>query len=210
MIPRFPFRQIVILDLALGFCLTTLVAKADEAPAPGGTPAKAAATAAAHAWSELPDLLARIAAPAFADREFVITDYGAAGDGRADCTAAFRDAIAACNRAGGGRVVVPAGFFLTGAIHLQSNVNLHLARNATIRFSTEPKDYLPVVSTRYEGNEVMNFSPFIYALGQENVAITGDGTLDGQASRAVWYSWKSNPDPKQLGSMTARGVPVEQ
>jgi polygalacturonase len=210
MIPRFPFRQTFILDMTLAFCLATLVSKADEALSAGDAPAKVASTAAARAWSELPDLLARIAPPVFPGREFVITDYGAVGDGHTDCTGAFRDAIAACSRDGGGRVVVPAGVFLTGAIHLQSNVNLHLVKNATIRFSMEPKDYLPVVFTRYEGNEAMNFSPFIYAPGQENVAITGEGTLDGQASRAVWYSWKSGPDPRQLEAMTARGVPVEQ
>jgi hypothetical protein len=72
MIPRFPFRQIVILDLALVFCLATLVSKADEALAPGG----------ALGWSELPELLARIAPPVFPGRECVITDYGAVGASR--------------------------------------------------------------------------------------------------------------------------------
>jgi polygalacturonase len=200
MITRFPFRRAVILGMALVYCLAALIAKADEVLSPGD----------ARGWPELPDLLARITPPVFPGREFAVTDYGAVGDDRTDCTAAFRDAIAACSRAGGGRVVVPAGIFLTGAIHLQSNVNLHLAKNATLRFSTEPRDFLPVVFTRYEGTEVMNYSPFIYALGQKNIAITGQGTLDGQASRAVWYSWKSDGDPNQLVEMADRDVPVDQ
>jgi len=70
-------------------------------------------------------------------------------------------AIAACHGAGGGRVVVPAGVWLTGAIHLKSNVNLHLAAGATLRFSPEPAKYLPVVLTRFEGIECMNFSPLV-------------------------------------------------
>ena len=112
-------------------------------------------------------------------------------DGQTDCRPAISQAIAACHEAGGGRVVVPAGEWLVrGPIHLRSNVNLHLEEGATIRFSTEPSDYLPPVLTRFEGNEVMNYSPLIYAFDQENIAITGKGTLDGQAGPAHWWPWK--------------------
>ena len=72
-----------------------------------------------------------------------------------DATAAFRAAVDACARAGGGRVVVPPGVFLTGPIHLRSNVNLHVSEGATIRFSRDPAAYLPVVLTRWEGVELM-------------------------------------------------------
>ena len=141
-----------------------------------------------------------------------LTSFGAVGDGVTDCTGAFQKAIDACSLGGGGKVVVPKGVYLTGAIHLKSNVNLYVAKGATIRFSTDPKSYLPVVFTRYEGIEAMNYSPFIYALGQENIAITGKGTIDGQASHSIWYSWKSksNPDPEQLVEMGNQGVPVGQ
>src|SRR5215471_1154208 len=77
-------------------------------------------------WSQLPSILARIKAPVFPKREFDITRFGAVPDGRADSSDAFRKAIEACNKAGGGRVIVPAGEFSTGAIHLKSNVNLYL------------------------------------------------------------------------------------
>ena len=124
-----------------------------------------------------PAILARIKAPHFAERDFPITDFGA--NTEADCSDAITKAIAACHAAGGGRVVVPVGVWATGAVHLRSNVNLHLAEGATLRFSAEPAKYLPVVLTRFEGIECMNFSPLIYAFEQENVAITGKGTLDG-------------------------------
>ena len=110
-------------------------------------------------WDRVPGILARIVAPTFRARDFVITSYGAKADGRTDCTSAIRQAISACSAEGGGRVVVPAGGFLTGPIHLRSNVNLHVADGATLRFSTNPNDYLPAVFTRFEGMELMGYSP---------------------------------------------------
>src|SRR5688572_5678231 len=71
-------------------------------------------------WQTVPSILARIRPPRFPARDFRITDHGARGDGRADNTDAIRKAVAAAHAAGGGRVVVPAGTFLTGAIHLKS------------------------------------------------------------------------------------------
>ncbi len=111
-----------------------------------------------------------------------------------NCTAAIRRAIEACSAAGGGRVVVPAGRFLTGAVHLDSNVNLHVVRGATLAFSRDPRHYLPAVLTRFEGTELMNYSPFIYAYEKDNIAITGEGTLDGQADRTHWWPWKGSSD----------------
>jgi polygalacturonase len=141
-------------------------------------------------WSQVPEILARIVPPTFPARDFVITKCGAVADGNTDCSAAIKEAIASCVKAGGGRVVIPAGEFLTGPVHLQSNVNLHLETNAVLRFSTNPKAYLPVVFTRFEGMECYNYSPLIYAFGQKNIAITGAGTLDGQADNANWLAWK--------------------
>ena len=99
-------------------------------------------------WAQVPEILARIRPPAFPARDFVITDYGAVAGGQADCTAAIAKAIDACAAGGGGHVVVPSGGFLTGPIHLKSNVDLHLAAtNSTLKFSTNPKAYLPAVFT---------------------------------------------------------------
>ncbi|MGA3164099.1 MAG: glycoside hydrolase family 28 protein [Verrucomicrobiota bacterium] len=210
MILKFSFHRLFILNLTMALALVNSPGKAGAAPA-NKAQGEAAVATDAQAWSSVPDILAHIVPPTFPDRTFAITSYGANGDGVTDCTGAFQKAIDACSKAGGGKVAVPAGVYLTGTIHLENNVDLDLAKGATIRFSTEPKSYLPVVFTRYEGTEVMNYSPFIYALGQENIAITGEGTIDGQASHSVWYSWKQMPeDPKELVAMGDRGVPVEQ
>ena len=146
-------------------------------------------------WSRLPGILAAIKAPTFPSLDCPITKFGAKGDGTTNSTEAIRRAIAECAGKGGGRVVVPPGDYLTGAIHLKSGVNLHVQKGATLRFSTDPKHYLPVVKTRFEGVEYMGYSPLIYALGQENIAVTGEGTLDGQASDANWWFWKGRATP---------------
>ena len=175
------------------------------------------------AWDELPRILARIQAPVFPAREVDVTRYGAAAGGKLDCGDAIARAIDACNGAGGGRVVIPAGVFLTGPIHLKSNVNLHVSAGATLLFARDPSRYLPVVYTRWEGVECMNYSPFIYADGQENIAITGEGTLDGQADCEHWWPWKGrtqcgwseglpnqNKARERLFEMGDKDVPVRE
>jgi polygalacturonase len=159
--------------------------------------AAAASTLAIRAADREADILARIRPPKFASRDFEITRYGARGDGAMDCTAAIHTAIGECARAGGGRVVVPSGNFLTGAIHLQSRVDLHVSEGATLRFSNNPKHYLPAVFSRWEGTECWNYSPLIYALDQTDIAITGAGTLDGQADDEHWWPWKGRDKREQ-------------
>jgi len=168
-------------------------------------------------WDRLPGILSGIKAPVFPDRDFPITDFGAVADGTTDATAAFREAIEACTSTGGGRVVVPAGEYLTGAIHLKSNVNLHLEEGAVVRFIQDPAAYLPVVLTRWEGVELMNYSPLVYAYGEKNIAITGKGTLDGQAGPENWWHWKRDdhpesqrPDRDRLFTQAEEGVPVAE
>ena len=142
-------------------------------------------------WAQLSRIVARIKQPEFPHREFLITDHGAIGDGKTDCKSAFEKAIEACQEAGGGRVVVPKGTWLVqGPIHLKSNVELNTAVDAKILFGCSPSDYLPRVYTRFEGTELMNYSPPIYAFEQENVALTGEGTLDAQGGAKCWWSWK--------------------
>ncbi len=174
-------------------------------------------------WTiEYPKVLARIKPPKFKKKDYLLTKYGANADGKTLSTDAFKKAIEDCSKNGGGRVVVPAGEFLTGAIHLKSNVNLHVSEGATVKFSMDPKDYLPIVHTRWEGMELMHLSPFIYAYEQTNIAITGAGTLDGQGKSFFW-KWHGNPkyggDPNVLSQKEARArlykmmddnVPVEQ
>jgi len=140
---------------------------------------------------DLPTLIrSRIRTPVIPDLVLVITEFGAVGDGRTDCSTAIADAIAAANAAGGGRVVVPKGVFLTGPVHLESHIELHLERGATLAFIPDPERYLPAVFTRWEGVEFMGLSPLIYAFGKTDVAITGEGTLDGGADETHWWPWK--------------------
>jgi polygalacturonase len=144
-------------------------------------------------WDSVAQILGRIRPPVFPQRDINITRHGAVGDGITDCSEALRQAIDACTRSGGGRVVVPAGDFLTGPIHLRSHVNLHLAEGARLRFIQDPDRYLPAVYTRWEGVECMSYSPFIYAFQQENIAVTGPGMLDGQADNDHWWNWTGSP-----------------
>jgi polygalacturonase len=185
----------------------------------GAALARSRAWAADDPWVTVyPRILQRIQPPKFPNRDFDVSRYGAKPDGKTDCTGAFRQAIEEASRAGGGRVVVAEGVCLTGAIHLKSNVNLVVRKGATIRFDTDPKLY-PIVLTRFEGLECMNYSPFIYALDQENIAVTGGGTLDGQANAGHWWPWarKRGPDGENqrkaraaLGEMAEKGVPVAE
>ncbi len=176
----------------------------------------------ADAWAEVPKILARIVPPKFPKKDFSILKYGAKADGTTDNSGAIRRAIEDCHKKGGGRVIVPAGDFLTGAIHLKSNVNLHVSKGATLKFSQDATKYLPVVFTRWEGMELMSYSPFIYAYEQTNIAITGEGTLDGQSKSGFW-KWHGNPryggdpnvisqkpDRAKLYEMMDKNVPVSE
>ncbi|HLZ64248.1 MAG TPA: glycosyl hydrolase family 28 protein, partial [Ktedonosporobacter sp.] len=135
-------------------------------------------------WPAANDILATTTVPSFPSTTFPVTTYGAKGDGHTDNTAAFAKAIAACNAAGGGHVVVPSGTYSTGAIHLLSNVDFHLNSGATLMFNGNAANYPPVL-TRYEGVECLNHSPLVYAHGQTNIALTGSGTLDASGT-ASW------------------------
>ena len=172
-------------------------------------------------WSTADAIVARIRPPRFPNRDFDITKFGARPDGATDATEAIRRAIGACHDAGGGRVVVPAGRFATGAIHLKSGVNLHVTEQATLLFSRDPRAYLPVVFTRWEGVELMNYSPLIYAFGERDLAVTGTGTLDGQAGPDHWWPWKGGAskvtgqpdqlaDRAELMKLSTAGTPVER
>ena len=111
-----------------------------------------------------------------------ITDYGAVADSSVVCTAAIQSAIDACAASGGGRVTVPAGTFISGTIWLKSHVELHLEHGSKLVASTQREDYNALDA--YEQNysclhEEWLGQHFILAIEQEDVAITGSGTLDG-------------------------------
>ena len=158
--------------------------------------------ASAQGWNETVyrQIESNIKAPTFPDKEFVITKYGASVDATAAKNQkAINKAIAACSKAGGGKVIVPAGVWNTGAITLLSNVNLVVKKDASLLFAFDTSLY-PIVKTRWEGMDCMNYQPCIYAYGATNVAITGKGTIDGNGSRETWwpmcgaekYGWNAN------------------
>lgn len=133
-------------------------------------------------------------------------------------TKAIYAAIQDVSQSGGGTVVVPAAdgkVFYTSAIHLEDNVNLCIEKDAVLKFTTDTSlyqgdlmkevygddvDEKGLTLTRFESVELMNYSPFIYAYGKKNIAITGEGTLDGQASigdgvhpeTMTWHQWKNS------------------
>ncbi|WP_209402729.1 glycoside hydrolase family 28 protein [Pseudozobellia sp. WGM2] len=140
-------------------------------------------------FAQADSIIKSIIVPTFQDKTFDILEFGAVEGGETNNSEAFKSAIQACSEAGGGRVLVPSGKFLTGPIHLKSNVNLHLEEGAEVLFSKNKADYLPVVHTSYEGVELMNYSPLIYAYKEKNIAITGEGTFNGQADKTNWWPW---------------------
>ncbi len=128
-----------------------------------------------------------IRCPQFAEKDYPITAYGA----KLTATAAqnqkaINKAIATCSKKGGGRVIVPEGTWNTGAIRMQSNVNLVIEEGATLLFAFDTSLY-PLVKTSWEGLGCWNYSPCIYAYEATDVAITGKGTIDGNGSNDTWW-----------------------
>lgn len=168
-------------------------------------------------WKTMQTVLKRIKAPEFKNKDYVITDFYTNGDSL--YTDAIQKAIDKCSSEGGGRVIVPNGSFTTGPLRMKSNVNLHLADNAILKFSTDPGIY-PTVLTRIEGIDCYNVSPLIYAYEAENIAITGKGILDGQADDTNWLSWERRKIQKSstgevgektlLVEMKTMRTPIEQ
>ena len=128
--------------------------------------------------------------PKFADKAYVITNFGAkTTNTAAKNQKAIQKAIDKCSKAGGGRVVVPAGQkFITAAIELKSGVNLEVQEGAVLEFAFLPELY-PIVETSWEGLECFNLSPCVYAFKAKDIAITGKGTIDGGGSRETWWPW---------------------
>ena len=138
-------------------------------------------------WSEANKIVANIQLPDLADREFRVEDFGI--NLERNIQPAIKAAIEACVTAGGGRVSIPLGRFLCrGPIHLRSGVELHLSDGAYIKFSPNPEEYLPNVYCRWEGVNLYNYSPMLYAVDAENIAITGKGVIDGGAE--IWSTFR--------------------
>lgn len=208
-------KPLMLKSIALACVLTTMILSCGK---------QVSTVSETDPWKKMDLIINSIPETKFLNKDYNINDFGAIADGKTMNTVAFERAIKACSENGGGKVIVPNGKYLTGAIHLESNVNLHLEDKAEILFSINPKDY-PIVHTSWEGTEVMNYSPLIYAKNKTNIAITGKGTLNGQANSSNWWVWSggksygwqkgipSQNDPTNrevLVDMAEKGVPVSE
>ncbi|WP_218916221.1 glycosyl hydrolase family 28 protein [Pseudopedobacter saltans] len=161
-------------------------------------------------WDYVKEIEKNIKAPTFANRNYNILHFGAQKGAVKDSRPAINTAITKCSDEGGGQVTVPPGkYFIKGPIIFKSNVNLYLSEGAELIFSHDEKDYLPAVLTRWEGTEVFNYSPLIYAYQVENIAITGKGILNGQGSKNI-ANWKpeQKKDQALIRKMGREGAPV--
>ena len=187
--------------------VTLLLAAAGALPAGAQDPAPGRVD-----WRLVEAIVARIEVPRIPARTYRVADFGAAPDGRSDARPAIQAAVARASAEGGGRVVLSPGVWLSqGPIQLESRIELHLERGAHLLFSPVPRDYLPVVETRWEGTRLLSYSPLIYARDVEDVAITGPGTIDGNA-RSGFHEWhrEAADDVQRLRRMGFAGVPLEE
>ena len=129
-------------------------------------------------YQNLPFEMPEVKAPVFPDKNVNLKDFGAVGDGRTLCTEAFDKAINALAEQGGGHLIVPTGVWFTGPIVLKSNIDLHLEKGAVILFSPDV-DLYPLVETVFEGLDTRRCQSPISGRNLENVAITGEGAIDG-------------------------------
>ncbi len=178
-----------------------------------------------EAFKQADAIVKAIELPDFRRQQYNIVDFGAVAD---DAGILNHDAInkaiqSACDAAGG-VVIVPKGVFHTGPITLKSNVCLHLEEGAVLKFTTEAKYYFPAVPTRWEGIDCLNARPLIYAYNAKNIAVTGKGVIDGNASNNDWWAKSGSPrygykDTSMISQRTGRpkllqyeqgGVPIEQ
>lgn len=160
---------------------------------------------------KIESILKNIIPPEISTNELLLTDFGGKGDSIMDNKAAFDKALAVCKEKNGGRIIVTPGVYIVnGPIHLISNTTLDIQKGAKIIFGTNGNDYLPAVPTSWEGTFIYNYSPLIYAYKAENVAIIGEGTIDGNGKDGFsqWYD-QQKPAQELTRNMNHEGVPIK-
>lgn len=147
--------------------------------------------------------------PIFADFSVNICEYGAQENNVAKNMKALKTAIKICAENGGGTVIVPKGRWKVKAIHLRSNINLHLNEGAVLCFSTEYSDYLPVVLGYRGGMILYSVSHFIYAYKCKNIALTGKGIIEGNGS--AWWGLEADaPGMTHLQRANKERLPLSE
>lgn len=136
-------------------------------------------------------IVKRIQLPVIPAYQINVLKLGAKGDSITDNKKVFDKAMALCKKNNGGTIIVPKGIYkINGPIHFVSNVNLKIEKGAKVKFSDNPKDYLPLVLTSWEGTMLYNYSPLIYANNCTNIALTGEGIIDGEGGK-IWKTFKA-------------------
>ena len=148
-------------------------------------------------YQNLPVKLKQVVSFDIPDNTVSIADFGGVGDGVALNTEAFRKAISALTKKGGGRLVVPQGVWLTGPIVLKDNIDLHIERNAIVLFSPDKSLFVDA-----EGKS-SRCDPGIKASKRKNIAITGEGIIDGNGAqwRPVKRSKVSDTEWKRFAAI---------
>ncbi len=146
------------------------------------------------AFAQADSMARSIVIPEFCSDTLNVADFGVSQEADALLNSkAIQAAIDSASATGGGCVLIPSGSFLVAPIELKSNVNLIVSKDAKLSFSTDYNHYLPSVETRWEGVDCVNLRPLIYANNARNIAITGEGVIDGQGSNEVWWFMKGRP-----------------
>ena len=157
-------------------------------------------------------ILANISEPDIPDYSINMIDFAGIKDSACDYRKDIAEAIKLCSSVGGGKIIFPSGkYVVRGPIHLESNIELCLDEDAEIIFGGDYSNYLPAVKTRWEGIILYNYSPFIYAIKKENIAITGNGTINGN-SLNTWNTWVhlQTDGQERARKMNREGVSVEE
>ncbi len=171
------------------------------------------------------NILKQLHSPNFPDFQCSILDFGAVSNSPKPQTSCIQQAIDFAHQQGGGTVLVPSGSFLTGSIELKSNVCLHLSsKDSTLLFTAEmTEEHYPLAFCHWEASPCYNYRALLYAIDQENIGISGCGTLDGQAGLDNWWSWHHQVEDawsenkkdlqlharQALRKMNENGIPIE-
>ena len=167
------------------FCFSQYKLLKSQKDPPGSGTGRCGSHTKEYRTIKAPFPMSQLQRPSFPDKEYSITDFGATEGSTSKVTQAIQQAIDQASGNGGGKVIVPAGKWLSGRIHLKSNVNLYISKGAELHFSGEMKDYRPPVFCRIESLELYSLGALIYAHKEENIGITGKGTLYGPESGPV-------------------------
>ncbi len=157
-------------------------------------------------------ILEHVTGAASPSDEVMLSKFGGRGDSLTDCRPAFVKAIRYARKHGGARVVLTKGVWLCkGPVALESHVTLDIREGAVLKFVADPKAFLPMVETGWEGTLLWNYSPFIYGMGLTDVAVVGRGTIDGDAGEtfSLWHDLQGSS--QQLSHQyNHAGTPVSE